>query len=117
MAELTRKQSLAAIPVAAILDEQPLDSGGARIAIAVGTRPLQRKLLRLPETIRREFDLDAFGVQIIRWCNGKNTIGDLLRLFGEKYKLDPHESERALLTFIRSLVSKGVIVLTLRRNT
>ncbi len=117
MSDITRDQSLKAVPVLpALLEEVPLEGGGARLVVAVPTRPMQRKFLRLPPTVKKEFELDAFGLQIVRWCDGKNTVEDLLKLFSKSYKLNPQESEKALFTFLRTLVSKGILALTIPRN-
>jgi hypothetical protein len=114
MSKITRDQSLKAVPIIpALLEEIPVEGGGMRLVVAVPTRPMQRKILRLPPTVKKEFELDAFGLKIVRWCDGKNTVEDLLRLFSKSYKLDPQESEKALFTFLRTLVSKGILVFTI----
>jgi len=110
---MTREQSLSAVPVAVpILDKQSLGNGGVRVTISVPTRPLQRKILRLPDYVKREFELDPFGHEILLWCDGKNTVLDLLGLFSQKHGIHPHEGEKAVLTFLRTLVSKGLVVVT-----
>lgn len=109
---MTREQSLGAVPVAvSILEKVPSKNGGVRVTISVPTRPLQRKLLRLPEYVKREFELDPFGHEILLWCDGKNSVVDVLRLFSEKHGINPHEGEKAVLTFLRTLIAKGLVVL------
>jgi len=104
-----------AIPVAAtFLEEKPLENGGVKVTISVPTRPMQRRLLRLPEYVKRDFELDAFGREVLQWCDGKNSVADLLDKFSARYRLSREESEKAVLTFLRTLTSKGLIVFAVR---
>jgi hypothetical protein len=115
MSKLSRQQSMQAIPVpASIAEEEELDGGGVKLSVMVATRPMQRKILRLPEHVKREYELDVFGREVFGLCNGKNTVADILKQFCKKNKLPPQEGETAVLTFIRTLVAKGLIVVTLK---
>lgn len=117
MTKLSRQQSLQAVPIpAAIAEETPLDGGGVKLAVMVATRPMQRKILRLPETVKREYELDAFGREVFALCDGKNTVADILERFCKKHKLPQQEGETAILTFIRTLVSKGLVVVALNEE-
>ena len=117
MESIDRETALQAIPVAqAIQDRFPLEDGGVRLTVAVPTRPMQQKFLRLPPMTTKDFDLDAFGNQILQWCDGKNSVGDILNLFNKEYQLHPHEAEKSLLSFIRTLVRKGVLTLVVKKK-
>lgn len=117
MTKLSRQQSLQAIPIpAAIAEETALDGGGAKLSVMVATRPMQRRILRLPEHVKREYELDAFGREVFGLCNGENTVADILEQFCKKHKLPKQEGETAVLTFIRTLVAKGLVVVALKEE-
>lgn len=117
MNKLSRREALNAIPIPAeITEETPLENGGTKVAVMVPTRPMQRRILRLPDYVKREFELDVFGREIFTLCNGKNSIADILKVFCKKHKLPAQEGETAVLTFIRTLTSKGLIVLAMKKD-
>ncbi len=112
-----RQQAFDAIPVTPTnMESQPLQDGGIKVTVLVENRPLQRKLLRLPPMAKREFELDAFGKQILEWCDGKNSVSDILEKFAAEYKIHPHEAEQALLSFLRTLVTKGIVSLAIPKK-
>jgi len=111
MSRISRFESMQAIPCPAVMERKELDNGGVRLTVSVPTRPLQRKLLRLPEFVKRDFELDSFGKQILDWCDGRRNMQELLDLFVQTHRVNQAESEKAVLTFIRTLVGKNVLVL------
>lgn len=114
MDKITRKQALKAIPLTpAVLNVETLDNGGAKVTVARPTSTMQRKLLRMPDTVKKEFELDPFGRQILEWCDGKNSVGDILEKFIETHGMDPHESEKAVSTFLRTLIARGMVTMEL----
>lgn len=113
-APFTRESALSAVPIApGVKERHPLENGGVRVVVAVPTSPLQRKILRLPETVQRDFELDAIGREILEQCDGKTTVADMLAGFSRKHGISRIEGDKAVLTFIRTLVSKGIIILTI----
>jgi hypothetical protein len=117
MSQISRHESLLAVPCPAVMQRKELENGGVRLTVSVPTRPLQRKLLRLPEFVKRDFELDSFGRQILDWCDGHRNIQQLLELFVKTHRVNEAESEKAVLTFVRTLVGKGVLVLMMPRDS
>ena len=116
-AKMSRGQSLDAKPVAAeIIEREPLQDGGQRITVSFTTRRWQRLMLRLPDTISKQFELDAFGVEIIDLCNGKRTVRQIIKAFAERHKLNVPEAEHAVLTFLRTLITKGIVAITVQET-
>ncbi len=107
---MTREESLKVIPLRrSALEETPLSDGGRRVAVEVAPGKWQKRILRLPDRIRKSYDLDRLGVYVLDLCDGKNNVLDLIRKFGETYSLEKSESERAVLVFLKTLTSRGLV--------
>jgi len=107
---ISRDQSLDARPVSAeIRGRQPLPDGGQRVTVAFVTGKLQRMILRLPDRITRDFELDSYGVEVLDMCDGRHTVKQMIEAFAKKHKLNMVEAEQALLTFLKTLIGKGVV--------
>lgn len=117
MDKISREQALRAIPgTPTVQSVKPLENGGAKIEVVRETRPIQRLLLRMPDRVTKEFELDAFGRQIVEWCDGKRSVKQILDRFLKEYRLDPHEGEKALFTFLKTLVGKGIIHMRVKQD-
>ncbi|MFW6059484.1 MAG: PqqD family protein [Phycisphaeraceae bacterium] len=114
---LSRQQSLDARPVTApIIDRMPMDTGGERITIEVPTSPWRQRLLRLPGKIQRQFEFDEFGVEVLNLCDGQKPVKYIIERLIRNHELNPHEAERAVTTFLRMLIRKGVVSLYLPKH-
>lgn len=108
--DINRQQAMDAKPVAVeIARREPLAGGGQRVGVYVPTGGLSKRLLRLPDRVIRQFDLDAYGVELLSLCDGKRTVRNLIKHFARSRRLDPHEAENAVTTFLRTLISKGLV--------
>jgi len=115
--ELSRRQALDARPLPAeIADRVPLPDGGQRITVLFAASGYQRWLLRLPERVKRDFELDAFGVEILGLCDGSRTVLDIIKKFTARHKLDPTEAEHAVLAFLKTLVRRGVVAMAVHHR-
>ena len=114
--KITRDQSLSARPVAApISGRQTLENGGQRLTFNARPSRWQKTLLRLPDTVERQFELDPYGVEILDMCNSKLTVLRIVKRFADHHRLDPHEAERAVLLFLRMLVRKGLVTMLVKK--
>ncbi len=114
---MDRALSFAAIPIQGrILERHPIKGGGIGLVVAVPTRPLQRKLLRLPATDKKKFELDLVGAKLLDWCDGKNSITEIIGLFSKEYAMDRHASEKAVIAFFRTLVGRCIVVLKIPQH-
>ncbi|MBN1807533.1 MAG: PqqD family protein [Planctomycetes bacterium] len=108
--KLSRGQALDARPVVAeIQDRKPLDDGGQRLTVMFETSRWQRWMLRLPQFVTRDFELDSFGVEIVELCDGRRTVRDIIKKFASKHKVSRPEAEKAVLMFLRTLIRKGIV--------
>jgi len=54
-------------------------------------------------------ELDEIGEEVVRMCDGKNTVKEIGRRLSKKRRLDEREAEAALLQYLQKLVQRGVI--------
>ena len=112
---LTREQSLSAKPVAVrIIERQPTPDGGQRITLEGSPRGVYRWLLRAPEKIQRDFDLDPFGVEVLDMCDGNKPVRYIIDRFAKTHSLHPHEAERAVIAFLRTMMRKGLVTMAVK---
>jgi hypothetical protein len=116
MSALTREQSLAAKPIAAsILRREPMAGGSQRITIEVHPQGLLRWISR-GRPVEHSYELDPLGLWVLDHCDGQKTVRYILQRFARDHQIDEHEAERAVLTFLRTLVSKGLVTLMVPRE-
>lgn len=114
--KITREQAMSARPIRSkILNRMPLDDGGERITISYPTSGIKKWLLRLPDEVPHDFDLDAFGVEVFNLCDGKNSVHGIVKKFTKNRNLDPTEIEQSVIAFLRTLIRKGVIYMIVRK--
>jgi hypothetical protein len=112
--DLTRAQAMNARPVAGdIVARQALPTGGERISIRVRPGKWHRILLRLPEKISREYELDAYGAILVTLCNGRRSVEEIVEQFACEHRLDTHEAERAVVDYLRTLMRRGIVSMAL----
>lgn len=109
---LMRDHALEARPVAArILTRHSLGNGAERVTIGIRTQGMRRWLLRRPEIIERQFELDAFGIHLVHCCDGHHSVQSIIERFATKYRLDPAEAEKAVTAFLQILIRKGILTM------
>lgn len=107
---LTRTQAFEARPMAiATIKREPLDQGGQRLMIPYRPSGYQKWLLRIPDTATRKIELDAVGVEVFDMCDGKTAVRQITRRFAKQHQVDLHEAEMAVVTFIRTMMRKGLV--------
>ena len=107
---LTRSQALDAKPVAVrIHAREPLRDGGQRITVKIAPPKMAKLVLRLKGPIDRNFEFDAFGMDILDMCDGQKTVRYIINRFAKLHSLNPHEAERAVTAFLRTLTQKGIV--------
>jgi hypothetical protein len=110
--QLTREQALDARPlVTRIIAREALEDGGERITVPYQPTGLVKILLRVPDTATKKFELDALGVEVLNYCDGEKSVKHMAMLFARKHKLDKHEAERAVVSFLETLVKRGVVLM------
>ena len=58
----------------------------------------------------------AMGLVVLEMCDGQKSVRYIVQRFAKDYQLDPHEAERAVVTFLRSLIRKGLVNMVVKRH-
>jgi hypothetical protein len=66
-----------------------------------------RLLFRIPE--RKTHALDPLGASIWRWCDGRQTVEEIVDLFARDHELTFHESRVLVSDYLRQLTRRGII--------
>ena len=114
---LSRDQALDAKPVAAgILSHVKI----SLMAACTSTVPfyatsMQRWLLRVPASATRQFELDSMGAEVLNMCDGQRSVRDMTQQFARKHQVGVNEAENAVVTFLRTMVRRGLIVMLVEK--
>lgn len=107
---LSREQALDAKPVATpVVKREPLPEGGQRVTVHLQPSRVQRWLLRAPDRITRQFELDPMGLEVLAMCDGHKTVRYILETFAKRHRVHPHEAEKAVTTFLQTMIRKGLV--------
>ncbi len=65
----------------------------------------------MPFSGERKVELDPLGMDVWGWCDGQRTAEDVIDAFAEKHHVTFHEARVSVLTFLRELTRRGLIVM------
>jgi hypothetical protein len=108
----TREESLAARPIRvadATLTDRP--DGGANLKVPVKVRGLAARFLKMPDGATKTFELDPLGLLVWNLCDGKNSVQQIIRKLAKRYDFNLREAEVSTLSFLGTLVRKGLIAM------
>ncbi len=108
-------RSMLARPVQALRVRAEEREGGGLLVTVRLHRPGWQRLLGGGDTMEKSFGLDAIGRQVYDWCDGRSTVEELARRFARQRQVSVAEAEAAVTTFLRTLVSKGLVVMEMDR--
>jgi hypothetical protein len=106
----SRERLLRGVPVRNEVAEWSELEGKTRISIP-RTPTWKSRALSLLFHVPKEhvIELDEIGNEVVRMCDGENTVKEIARRLAKKRKLDEREAEAALLQYLQMLVKRGVI--------
>ena len=79
-------------------------------------RPRWQRMLGEEKRCKRSFGLDSYGQEVYGYCDGKNTVKEIIRQFADKHNISIAESETAVATFLQTLMSKGLIGIEIKKS-
>jgi hypothetical protein len=94
--------------------EEP-EEGKTNITVEYPAPTLVR-LFSSRKTFRKTYSLDKFGVEVYDACDGKTTVKKLVRNFAADHDLSQAEAEMSVGTFLKTLITRGLIAMELDRN-
>lgn len=106
----SRERLLRGVPVRNEAAEWSEKEGRTRVSIP-RTATWKSRALSLLFHVPKEqiIELDEIGDEVVRMCDGKNTVKEIARRLAKRRKLDDREAEAALLQYLQTLVRRGVI--------
>jgi len=75
------------------------------------------KWLGGPSDYERSFVLDRFGREVYESCDGRTKVEDIVEKFSAKHKVSTAEAEISVTTFLKTLISKGLIAVPVVRES
>jgi hypothetical protein len=106
------RRQLASVPVRnAAVEEFPSERDGVDLNVPMAG--VWRGLIGsvLPISRDRRIALDALGREVLAWCDGKATVGDLVERHRREHALSFFESRAMLLAFFQLMMKRGVLVM------
>ncbi len=109
--KLSRDQAFSACPVHRPGIRMLSADDGDALLLVVKRPPFRSKLLeRLAPVVReRRIELDEIGAQVWHWIDGRRTVRELVRAFSDKFGVNHREAEVAVVEFLKSLMTRGLI--------
>lgn len=115
--KFTRTEALEAKPLATtILAREELPDGGQRLTVPLQATRMQRWILRVPATATKQFELDPLGVAVLGYCDGSKSVSYIARKLAKEHQMDPAQAERAVVTFLQTMLRKGLVVMVVPRK-
>ena len=113
--QMTRDTAMAAVPVQ-IPPRRVEDKNDKRYITVNFQRRGWQRMLGGNRDRERTFGLDTYGQAVYDACNGQASVETIIRNFARSHHLSTPESETAVTKFLKVLVSKGLIVMTLEEE-
>jgi hypothetical protein len=73
-----------------------------------------QRLIGANKIRERTFGLDSYGRRVYESCNGKETVQAIINRFAEGTHVSVTEAEMAVTKFVRTLMSKGLLVIEMQ---
>jgi hypothetical protein len=106
---------------AAILEAVPIhrpnveardrEDGGVELRLHLEKGRLARWLTGGPGVVIRRFELDRLGAEVWRMSDGRTTVRDMIQRFTGVHRLNLREAEVSILTYLRTLTGRGILIL------
>ena len=91
------------------------ENGGMVVTVKLARRRLFRWLGAEGE-VESNFGLDPLGREIYEACDGKSTVTAIIRRFARSRHLSLPEAEIAVTTFLKTLMTKGLVVMAIEKK-
>ena len=95
------------------MEVEELRSGRCRVAV-----PLKRPRWLvppltwiLPFSSHRRVELDELGSEVLRLCDGRRSVEEIIEKFASSHKLTFREAQVSVTTFLKQLTQRGIIVI------
>lgn len=108
---ITREEALKAVPVRNPVVRWDLsEEGEVHLTVPLrqdGWMRLAKVLFRIPDA--REILLDEVGSEVWQWCDGENSVAEIIERLQKQHKLNYKEAEVSLTAYLKTLAQRGLI--------
>ncbi|MDP6490594.1 MAG: PqqD family peptide modification chaperone [Kiritimatiellia bacterium] len=112
---ITRDAAMAAVPVQ-IPPRRVEHKGEKRYVTVTFNRGGWQRLFGAARIRERTFGLDPYGQVVYDACDGKVCVETIIRRFAKSHHISGPEAETAVTSFLRLLMKKGLIAMTIERS-
>ena len=106
--KILRETALSSVPVQ-VPPVKTEEKEGKLYVTATYQRPAWQRMLGADNDCNRTYGLDQYGREVYDSCNDKATVNQIIRRFAKRHKLSRTEAEKAVTTFMKTLMSRGLI--------
>lgn len=107
---LTNQEALRAKPVRLVDADITHDgAGGGMLRVTLEQPRWGRLLFRLPAGATKAFELDAIGLFVWEAIDGRTSVEQIIRRLAQRYDLNLREAQVPTLTFLQTLMKKGLV--------
>ena len=97
-----------------VVKSAPRADGGLSITLLV-SRPRWQRFLGGGGQVRRTFGMDALGREVYESCDGKRMVSKIIRDFATSHMLSMAQAEYSVTAFLKTLMTKGAVVMAVPR--
>ena len=98
--------------------EKEIADGGLELTVSLPRSRLFRWLSGgRNDPIVRRYELDSTGVEVWRMIDGQTKIMTMIERFVFGHGMEPPQAEAAMMTYLRTLAQRGIIMLALPRES
>ncbi len=95
-----------------IVRQQETDDGNLRVTVHIKPYRWVQFFTGRPEA-ERTFALDSLGQEVYQACDGKTSVRKIIEAFARTHQISLAEAEMSVTTFLKTLVTKGLVAMTL----
>ena len=110
---LGRDTAMSGFPIKLPIKKQESKDGKLHVTVEF-LRPRWQQLLGSEKTCDRTFKLDEYGREVFEACNSENNVNHIINQFAENHKISIAEAEVAVSTFLKSMMSRGMIAIKMQ---
>ena len=109
-----RQAAMAAVPYPTPPVRREVKQGKLYVTVHY-LRPRWQRMLGAERTCDRTLGLDAYGRQVYETCDGQRSVQQIIGDFARQAHVSKPEAELAVTQFLRTLLSKGLVVMEMEK--
>ena len=114
------KQMLLAVPTPNVAANAKVDDETGLVTVTVKNKKPEYMFPPISWVVhfspKKEITLDEIGSRIWKWCNGKNTVENIIDNFKDAYELTFHEARTSVVEYLKQLIQRGVVAVIIQEE-